>query len=114
MKHEKFKVIQFIRELLLMIDKEMENFPKADIELKNRIRMNSFDLLELAYKANSTSNITLKRELLVDMIAKIKVIDFLLNLSYDKKILTQKKYVKFGEKNDDIIRYTTGWLESLK
>ena len=32
---EKFKVIQFIRELLITIDKEMDNFPKKDIELKN-------------------------------------------------------------------------------
>ena len=39
MKIEKFKVINFIRELLIMIDKEMDNFPKKDIELKNRILM---------------------------------------------------------------------------
>ena len=38
MKIEKFKVINFIRELLIMIDKEMDNFPKKDIEL-NRILM---------------------------------------------------------------------------
>ena len=37
MKIEKFKVINFIRELLIMIDKEMDNFPKKDIELKNRM-----------------------------------------------------------------------------
>ena len=47
MKIEKFKVINFIRELLIMIDKEMDNFPKKDIELKNRIRNNSFDILEM-------------------------------------------------------------------
>ena len=28
MKTEKFKVIDFIRQLLVMIDKELENFPK--------------------------------------------------------------------------------------
>ena len=36
-----------------MIDKEMDNFPKKDIELKSRIRTNSFDILELAYEANN-------------------------------------------------------------
>lgn len=35
---EKFKVINFIRELLVNIDKNLENFPKKDIEIKNRIR----------------------------------------------------------------------------
>ena len=52
MKQEKFKVINFIRELILYIDSNLDNFPKKDIELKNRIRNNSYDLLELAYKAN--------------------------------------------------------------
>lgn len=28
MKEEKFKVINFIRELILLIDSKMENFPK--------------------------------------------------------------------------------------
>ena len=39
-KEEKFKVIQFIRELIIYIDKNLDNFPKKDIELKNRIRIN--------------------------------------------------------------------------
>lgn len=113
MKTEKFKIIQFIRELILMIDKQMDNFPKKDIELKNRIRMNSFDILELAYEANNVEDIGYKKQLLQKMIAKIKIIDFLLNLSYDKEIITAKKYYKFGDKMDDIVKYSTGWLKSL-
>ena len=31
MKEEKFKVINFIRELIIYIDKYLENFPKKDI-----------------------------------------------------------------------------------
>ncbi len=113
MKTEKFKVIQFIRELLITIDKEMDNFPKKDIELKKRIRSNSYDLLEISYEANSIEDITEKKRLLIKMLSKVKVIDFLLNLSYDKKIITEKKYCKFGNRLDDIIKYTTGWIKSL-
>ena len=99
MKEEKFKVLQFIRDLLVTIDKEMDNFPKKDIELKNRIRSNSYDLLEIAYEANTTQNIEYKKELLNRAVAKVKVIDFLLNLSFDKKIITEKRYYKFREQN---------------
>lgn len=42
------------------------------------------------------------------MIAKIKVLDFLLNLCYDKMIINNKKYIKLGDRIDDIIKYTTG------
>ena len=113
MKEEKFKVIQFIRELILAIDKEMANFPKKDIELKNRIRANTYDILEIAYEANGVTNVEYKEELLLKIIAKIKVIDFLLNLSYDKKLITEKRYYSFGRRIDDIIKYTTGWLKAV-
>ena len=113
MKQEKFKVINFIRELIVKIDKELSNFPKKDIELKNRIRNNSYDILELSYEANTTSNIENKEILLEKIIAKIRILDFLLNLCYDKMIINNKKYIKFGKKIEDIIKYTIGWIKSI-
>ena len=88
MKEEKFQVINFIRKLILEIDKELNNFPKKDIELKNRIRTNSYDLLELSYEANTISDISNKKIILEKMIAKIKVLDFLLFISNIFSILT--------------------------
>lgn len=114
MKEEKFKVIQFIRNLIVNIDKNLENFPKKDIELKNRIRNNSYDILEIAYQANYIEDKVKKKELIEIIIAKIKVVDFLLNLCYDKKIINSKRYVKFGESLDNIIKYLTGWIKSIK
>lgn len=113
MREEKFKVIEFIRELLITIDNNLDNFPKKDIELKNRIRNSSYDLLEIAYEANSTTNIENKKNLLEKSIAKIKIIDFLLNLCYDKQIINQKRYFKFGEKMDNIIKYINGWYKTI-
>lgn len=114
MKTEKFKVIQFIREFIVKIDSYMDNFPKKEMELKYKIRMNTYELLEIAYEANTTCYIKTKEELLYKAIAKIKVIDFLLNLSYDKKIISEKKYIKFSLKLDDITKYITGWVHSLE
>ena len=113
MKEEKFQVINFIRKLILEIDKELSNFPKKDIELKNRIRNTSYNLLELSYEANTTSNEKNKEALLEKIIAKIKVLDFLLNLCYDKMIINNKKYIKLGYRIDDIIKYTTGWKKTI-
>lgn len=112
-KEEKFKVIQFIRELIIYIDRNLDNFPKKDIELKNRIRNNSYDLLEITYLANATKNNERKEELLEQVISKIKIIDFLLNLCYEKEIINSKKYMKFGTKMDDILKYTLGWMKTI-
>ena len=113
MKEEKFRVIQFIRELILAVDKELENYPKKELEIKNRVRTCTYDILEIAYEANVTTDIELKRNLLNKIISKIKVIDFLLNLSYDKKLITEKKYYKLGQRLDDVIKYVSGWLKKL-
>ena len=113
MQKEKFKVINFIRELLVNIDKNLDNFPKKDIEIKNRIRNISYDLLEYVYEANSIENKTDIIALIDKSIAKVKVIDFLINLSYDKQIINNKRYLKFGEAMDEIIKYLVGWKKSI-
>lgn len=114
MKKEQFKVIDFIRKLILNIDKNLDNFPKKDIEIKNRIRHASYDLLELSYEANAISDKSQKIELLNKCIAKVKIIDFLINLSYDKQIINNKRYLKFGEAMDEIIKYIVGWKKSIE
>lgn len=113
MKEEKFKVIQFIRELILKIDKELDNFPKKDIEIKVRIRNASFDLLEIVYKANVTENENYKKRLLEEAFAKVKLIDFLINLSYDRELIPNKRYLKLGFTLDDITKYLAGWKKNI-
>ena len=44
MKEEKFKTIQFIRELVIYVDAQLENFPKKDIEIKNQIKSESYEM----------------------------------------------------------------------
>ena len=46
-------------------------------------------------------------------LAKVKVIDFLLNLSFDREIITSKKYLKLANRIDDITKFTTGWLNTI-
>ena len=113
MENEKFKVLNYIRKLLTYIDQNLDNFPKKDIELKNRIRNESYDLLYLSYKANTTDNIENKIDLIESSVAKAKVVDFLINMCYDKQIINSKRYLKFGEALDDIVKYLVGWKKSI-
>lgn len=113
MKEEKFKAINFIRELIVYLDSLLDNFPKKDLEIKNRIRNNSYDLLEISYEANLSNDKIERERLLSKAIAKVKILDFLINLCYDKQIINSKKYVRFGKSIDDITKYLVGWKKSL-
>ena len=111
MTEEKFRVIQLTREFILIVDKELDKFPRTDIELKTRLRNTCLDLLEILYKANMIENIEKKKELLEIAIAKVKIIDFLINLSFDRELISNKKYLRLGTKLEEMIRYITGWLK---
>ena len=111
-KEEKFKAIQFIRELIIYIDKMLENFPKRDLEISRLIKEESYQMLKYAYLANTTSDLKYRQRNLEEIIARVKLLDFFVNISFDKQIINQKKYLKVGERLDDIIRYVTGWLNA--
>lgn len=112
MKEEKFKVIQFSRELIYALENYLDNFPRKDLELKNRIKNTSYDILEKLYIANTTPDVKERVSILYKIIAKIKLLDFLLNLCYDKHIINSKRYTKFGDKMDDLIKYINGWIKN--
>lgn len=110
MKQEKFKVLNLIKDLIVYIDQTVFNFPKKEMELKHKIKETAYNLLLISYEANNTSDVPRRIELQEKSIAYIKYLDFLFNLCYDKQIINGKKYLKFGERLDMIIRYIGGWV----
>lgn len=114
MKTEKFKISNLVKDLIVRIDDNLVNFPKKEIELKRKIKETSYDLLYTVYRANISSDINLKKKLAEDSIAQIKYLDFLINLCYDKQIINSKKYVKFGESLDSIVRHIIAWMSNFK
>ena len=90
----------------------MINFPKKEVELKHKIKEVAYELLLDTYKANNTSNLKKKVELQEESIAYIKLLDFLFNMCYEKEIINGKKYMKFGERLDMIVRYIVAWKNS--
>jgi hypothetical protein len=114
MKSEKFKIIDFIRIFIKTLSSNLDSFPKKEYELKERIKKNSYDILEIAYEANSTEFVELKINLINKMLAKLKLIDYLLDLAVEMELLSNKKYLKMANRLADIEKYSRGWLEQTK
>lgn len=114
MKCEKFKIANLVKDLAVYIDNNLNNFPKKEVELKHKIKEASYNLLLIIYEANTISDTNLKIELQERAIAQVKYLDFLVNMCYDKQIINGKKYIKFGEKLDIIIRYIFAWNNATK
>lgn len=114
MKYEKFEIINLVKKLIISIDKNLDNFPHKEVELKHEIKKNSYKLLQIVYEGNVTANIEKRIDLQEKAIAKLKYIDFLINICYDKQIINNKKYLRFGENIENIIRYIVAWKNANK
>ena len=82
------------------IFKITDNYPHKELELKSRIINTSYDTLELIYKSDKKS-----------IIPKLKMLDYYLKLSYDKKIISKRKYEVISNYLLEIVKMVFGWVK---
>ena len=111
---DKFKIINLIKKLIDDFDKYLTNFPNKEIELKKEIYNTSYNMLKIVYEANTTYNINKKIDIQDKCISYIKYLDYLINRCYNKTIINSKKYLKFGDDLDYILRYINGWRKKTR
>ena len=109
MKYENFKIVNMVKEFIINIDNNLTNFPKKEIELKGEIKKSAYKLLLIVYEGNVTIDSQKRIDMQEKAIAHLKQIDFLINMCYDKGIINGKKYIKFGEKIENIVKYIVAW-----
>lgn len=114
MKTEKFKVVDFIRMFIKSLNKYLKEFPKSEREIKWRIKNTSYEMLELAYEANSSDVINDKISIMNKVLAKAKLIDFLLDMATENGFISVKRYTKMADRLCDIEKYARGWQDSVK
>ena len=108
-KNEKFQIVILIQKLIRDEDLYLLNFPRKEMELKQNIKNTSLELLKLVYEDNITGNAERQNMLQEKSLALVKFIDFLINLCYEKQIINSKKYIRFGESLEKILRYILAW-----
>lgn len=113
-KTEKFKIIELVKNMIKDVDSYIVNFPNKELELKRRLKDTTYELLLITYEANVTTDLGRKVMLQERAVALIKFLDFLINQCYEKQIINAKKYFRFGESLDNIVKYFSGWINSTK
>lgn len=111
---DKFYVTNLIKNLINSFDKYLTNFPHKEIELKKEIMFTSYHMLQIAFEANTTFDINKRIDIQDKIISYIKYLDYLVNVCYDKKIINSKRYLKFGENLDYLLKYVIGWQKSSR
>ncbi len=107
---DKLLIVSKIKKTISYVDNVLINFPNAEHVLKNNIISNFYDLLELVYKANIHKDIFFMKESLV----KIRMIEYYIKISLEKKIISFKKYENIGKFLLEINKMINVWATNEK
>lgn len=72
----------------------------------------SYQMIKISYEANTTFNLEKRIDIQDKLISYIKYLDYLINVCYNKHIINSKRYLKFGESLDYLLRYVIKWRKS--
>ena len=110
---DNLKVIANMKKTILYLNKIIINFPNNEKVLKDKISNTLFEVLECMYMANEVNNynrILYQKKI----VSKIKMIDFYLKISLDKKYISFKKYQKVCHHLLDDLKLIYGWIRYEK
>ena len=110
---EDLRVVNDIKKTIFYLDKIVNNFPRTERVLKDKIINTYYDVLDLIY-FSITLNISERIIYQKKIISKIKMIDFYFKIALDKKYISYKKYLKIGNFLLNIIKQLYGWIRYEK
>ena len=111
--NEKFKVARYIKDFILELENIIINYPRREYELRNRLVYDSYNLLELVYEANYLEK-EKRYEIQIKSLMKINLIDFYLESSYKKRIISEKQSIKMSNKLLNINKMIYKWIQDEK
>jgi len=109
MNKDRFNVINNVKDFINYIDTLLVNYPRTSLNLKNRIEATSYDLLELLFLTNIIDNRINNQKIII---SKISMLDYYLEVSYNKKYISFKKMNVGITKLDIIKKMILGWIKS--
>ncbi len=109
---EKFLIVKNIKKFILGLEVILVNFPKKEFLTKDMVYKDALRALELVYRANDTEDIKLKRDIQVEILAKINMLDFYIERAYKKKYINEKQALAKSNELEQITKMIFKWIKS--
>lgn len=112
--NEGFKLLSNLEKTINYINKELFNYPKYDVVLRNNIESTMYNLVELIHSYRITTNNRIKEKNLNDFIIKLSMLDYYIRISYEKRIINSHKLVVITNFLIEIRKIVYGVIRSEK
>jgi len=103
-----FKILNNTYKTINYINKLLINYPNKEIVLKNNIEKNNYDWIESIFAFNINDSWRIKEKYLKDILIKLSMCEFYIKISYEKKIISKKKFIVIGNYLLEIRRMVYG------
>lgn len=108
--NDNFIISKKTKKFILDLYNLIENIPRKDFFIKEKINLTTFDLLENIYLANSDLDDFETHYL--NIIKNISILDFLLEILYRKKYISLKQLEKEGYLLTEITKMVKDWKKN--
>ena len=109
---DKFKIVSNVKKFILDSEKLFENVPENDLFNREYFKECEIHVLLLVYTANLTTDKEDKKAVQTEIIARLSIIDFLLERAYVNKYITEKELHDYSKCLAEIIKKIKDWMKS--
>jgi hypothetical protein len=108
--YEHLPIYKLTYDLLIRTMTATKDYPREyKYTLGQKMKDEIIELVVLIYKANSAMD---KEQHIAMILERVQVVQLLMRLSHDMKILTRKHYAAIAEMTDSLARQAQGWQKS--
>ena len=100
-----------MKQFIMSLDDIIVNYPRKENVIKDRLFNDSLDILYLIYKANYSKD---RRNIQIEILSKISMLDFYLERSLKNKCISEKQCLKNSNQLLTITKMVHGWIKSDK
>lgn len=87
-----FTLLNNSKKTIAYINKQLINYPRSEVVLKQNIEKNMYEIIELIFSYSISDIERIKVKYLKDLIIKLSMLDFYIATSFEKRIISKKKF----------------------
>ena len=87
-----FSLLNNSKKTIAYINKQLINYPKSEVILKQNIEKTMYEIIELIFSYSINDIERIKIKYLKDLIIKLSMLDFYIATSFEKRIISKKKF----------------------
>ena len=109
-KYNKFLLVDKCKNFVRFVHEISRNYPRSEYLLKDQLTRVTFEVLELIITTNLIDENKLTNKKIV--IAKLSILDFYLDESYQRKCINERTMKKGSRMLEEMIKMTYGWCNT--